>query len=162
MSEPPIRPAADADAPALAALYRDAYGRLADAGFPSSAAETDAAEVREWLAERDCWVVDDPAGHDDAPRVAAAIQLRGREDWPCPEVCRLAVAPERRREGLGAALLDHAEAVVAERGHDRVRLRSFTDHPFLLDWYAARGYERVGLQRLDSRPFDVPILERRL
>ena len=172
MTDPAIRTATDADAPALAALYRGAYGRLADRGFPSSAAETGADEVRGWLADRECWVVDaTPAGNDpgaaadhegDVSGVAAAVQLRDRDDWPCPEVCRLAVDPDRQREGLGAALLAHAEGAVADRGHDRVRLRSFTDHPFLLDWYAERGYEQVGLQELDSRPFDVPVLERRL
>ncbi|MFC7069419.1 GNAT family N-acetyltransferase [Halobaculum lipolyticum] len=162
MTAPAIRPATGADAPPLAALYRAAYGRLADRGFPSSAAETDADEVRAWLADRECWVVDRDARDTDAGTVAAAVQLRERDGWPCPEVCRLAVSPDRQREGLGALLLDHAEGVVADRGHDRVRLRSFTDHPFLLDWYAERGYERVGLQELDSRPFDVPVLERRL
>ncbi|WP_284060770.1 GNAT family N-acetyltransferase [Halobaculum halobium] len=162
--------AVSASPPELAALYRAAYGPLAEIGFPSSAAETDATDVRSWLADRECWVVVDAA---DAPAADArsaapagvpvgAVQLRERPGWPCPEVCRLAVRPAHQREGLGARLLDHAEGVVADRGHDRVRLRSFTDHPFLLEWYADRGYERVGLQELDSRPFDAPVLERRL
>ncbi|UIO99632.1 GNAT family N-acetyltransferase [Halobaculum sp. CBA1158] len=174
MTDPAIRPAESADAPALAALYRAAYGRLADAGFPSSAADADADAVRGWLAERECWVATRARGHahrtdagdaGDAGRdgdIVGAVQLRERDDWPCPEVCRLAVAPEQQRTGIGAALLDHAEGVVANRGGDRVRLRSFSDHPFLLDWYADRGYERIGLQELDHRPFDAPVLERRL
>ncbi|WP_277554937.1 GNAT family N-acetyltransferase [Halobaculum limi] len=173
MSDLCIRDATTAEAPTLAALYRAAYGDLVEAGFPTSAAETAAADVREWLADRECWVGVDGAGDggagasDDADRdsdesVVAAIQLRERPEWPCPEVCRLAVDPTRRREGIGATLLEYAEDVVADRGHDRVRLRSFTDHPFLLDWYEQRGYRQVDLQVIDSRPFDVPVLERRL
>lgn len=155
------------------ALYRAAYVPLADRGFPSSAAETDAADVRSWLADRECWLAETPlaanpsraADGTDTDQIsdpAGAIQVRERPEWPCPEVCRLAVRPARQRGGLGAKLLGHAEGVVADRGHDRVRLRSFTGHPFLLDWYAERGYDQVDLQKLDSRPFDVPVLERRL
>lgn len=157
VTELAIREATDADAARLATLYRDAYGALAERGFPSSAAETDEDDVREWLREREVFVGTDP---DES--VVGAVQIRERPEWPAPELCRLAVDPDRQREGIGATLLGYAEELIGSQGHDRVRLRTFTGHPFLLAWYERRGYRQVDLQRIESRPFDAPMMEREL
>ena len=57
-------------------------------------------------------------------------------------IWHVAVHPDRRREGIGAGLLDHAETLARERG--LVRLEAWTrDDPWVLAWYRSRGFELV-------------------
>ncbi|GGM67260.1 putative GNAT family N-acyltransferase [Halarchaeum rubridurum] len=54
---------------------------------------------------------------------------------------RVAVRDAHRGEGWGARLMDAVEAHARETGHDRAVLDAQTS---AADFYAARGYERVG------------------
>lgn len=59
------------------------------------------------------------------------------------------VVPETRGEGVGALLLDHAEAALAERGVETVSLSAMAENERARDWYRERGYQphRVTFER---------------
>jgi hypothetical protein len=65
-------------------------------------------------------------------------------------------------DGLGSFLLSSAEACLRRRGRDRVRLATVTGHPYLPEMYYSRGYEPVGVDLVDSRPYDVFRLQKTL
>ncbi len=57
-------------------------------------------------------------------------------------IWHVAVHPDHRRRGIGAALLDRAEELARER--DLVRLEAWTrDDPWVLAWYGSRAFELV-------------------
>lgn len=62
----------------------------------------------------------------------------GHRGW----VYYLAVAPERRREGLGRRLMDAAEAWLRERGAPKLQLMVRTSNAEALGFYEALGLER--------------------
>jgi GNAT superfamily N-acetyltransferase len=62
-----------------------------------------------------------------------------------PEVQDVFVVPERRREGLAAALTAAAERLAAARGHDRVSLSVGVDNDAARRLYARLGYEDAGV-----------------
>ncbi|MFB6109952.1 MAG: GNAT family N-acetyltransferase [Halodesulfurarchaeum sp.] len=59
------------------------------------------------------------------------------------------VVPEARGEGVGTALLDHAEGALADRGVTVVSLSAMADNDRARDWYRERGYEphRITFER---------------
>lgn len=61
-------------------------------------------------------------------------------------VLRLAATRQARAEGLdlGAALLEYAADLVAERGWSRLRLDCPRDNPALHAYYERRGFRKVG------------------
>ena len=62
----------------------------------------------------------------------------GHRGW----VYYLAVAPERRREGLGRRLMDAAEAWLRDRGAPKLQLMVRTSNAEALGFYEALGLER--------------------
>lgn len=75
-------------------------------------------------------------------RVEHALALAG----PSAIVVGLAVDEDRRRRGVGAALLDAAERWALERGAAQLRVRSRVERTGAHAFYAARGYEPVKTQ----------------
>lgn len=131
----------------------------ADAADAADAAAADAADAAHAADAADAT----GASEGDSPdAVVGAVQLRRRPDRGVLELSRLAVVEAYKERGIGGLLVEHAEAVARERGHDRLRLRTFTGHPILPDWYERLGYERVGREPMTSRPYDVLIMEKRL
>lgn len=153
-----IRPAKLADAPTLAVLYRNAYAANVDLGFPSRAAEADRAALETWLREARFYVASREG------KLVGSVRYRssGKYDPDAAEFGRLAVPPRARGEGIGSALVDRVETVARRERNDRMRLRTFDGHPFLADMYRRRGYEAVRVRRLESAPFDVLHMEKRL
>ncbi|MFC4541247.1 GNAT family N-acetyltransferase [Halosolutus amylolyticus] len=153
-SVPEIRRAIRDDTAAIARCYRRAYATAPERGSRTRLADVDAETIARWL-DRDgvsLVAVDDGA-------LIGTIRL---VDDGVPSVERLAVVPERQGEGIATLLLDRAEALARERGDDRLRLTTFEDHPFLLEWYHSRGYEPVDRPEQPAWGSDVVSMEKSL
>lgn len=145
MSEPSVRRAADADAEAVARLLHDFNTEFEE---PTPGPRTLAERVRKLLGG-DTRVLLAGAGPD------AVAVLRFREAiWEEALECYLAelyVAPARRGEGLGRALMEAAMEVAHREGATHMDLGTSEDD------VAARGlYESLGFSNREGRP-DGPI-----
>jgi ribosomal protein S18 acetylase RimI-like enzyme len=76
----------------------------------------------------------------DGEALAASVMVGsdGHRGW----VYYLAVAPDRRREGLGRQLMDAAEAWLRDRGAPKLQLMVRTSNAEALGFYEALGLER--------------------
>lgn len=76
----------------------------------------------------------------DGPAVAASVMVGcdGHRGW----VYYLAVAPERRRTGLGRAMMDSAEAWLRAVGAPKLQLMVRDDNDEALRFYHSLGLER--------------------
>lgn len=82
------------------------------------------------------------------PAVAAEGEVAGFvQCWNTGFVKDLAVSPVHRRKGVGAALMQRAFALFAERGHDHVDLKVQ-----LADLPAYRLYTRLGMEEAADGP----------
>ncbi|ELZ47037.1 GCN5-related N-acetyltransferase [Halorubrum distributum JCM 9100] len=121
-------------------------------------AEANRATVRKWVAQSvvtgDLLVARDPnpaveadGEGDREPRPVGFVGFsleRGdyERDAVRGTVSNLFVLPERRGEGVGAALLDAAERALDEAGADRVALEALADNDRAREFYAEHGYDR--------------------
>lgn len=123
-----IAPLGIADIPALVALWgscgltRPWNDPERDAGLAIEGATSTILGLR----EGDALIGSIMAGFD------------GHRGW----VYYLAVAPERRREGLGRRLMDAAEAWLRGRGAPKLQLMVRTGNDEALGFYEALGLER--------------------
>ncbi|TKX46277.1 GNAT family N-acetyltransferase [Halorubrum sp. SD690R] len=121
--------------------------------------EANRATVREWVAQSvvtgDLLVARDPeaaaeadTGDPDPVGFVGFSLERGDYDRDAVRgtVSNLFVRPDRRGEGVGAALLDAAERALVEAGADRVALEALADNDRARAFYADRGY---GLHRVE-------------
>ena len=71
--------------------------------------------------------------------IAASVMVGfdGHRGW----VYYLAVAPERRRAGLGRAMMDAAEAWLRERGAPKLQLMVRADNSHAIGFYKSLGLE---------------------
>jgi len=116
-------------------------------------AEANRATVREWAAQSavtgDLLVARDPGAASDEADGSDLVGFVGfslergdyERDAVRGTVSNLFVVPERRGEGIGAALLDAAERALAEAGADRVALEALADNDGARAFYAEHGYE---------------------
>lgn len=151
-----LRRATDADADALVALHERA---LRDAG-------TDPADV---------------PGNDDLRRVGATFLDVGGEfltltdgdgivamggyrpvDDRTVELFRIAVAPERQREGLGDRLVDSLERRARADGYERVTLETVVEQVAAAAFYPARGYEETDRGPTESGNYTLLTFEKSL
>lgn len=87
----------------------------------------------------------------------------GRVIAPEAELLTLAVAPARRRQGLGRALVARLEAAAAARGAAAMFLEVAATNGPARALYAALGYARAGLRRGYYGPgIDALVMHRRL
>lgn len=131
-----LRPACEADVPALIELAQRSWL----SGFAGAAP---AAFVRERLArqfERDWYPRHWPAMTvaEDGSALLGVVQPEG------DEVNGLWVAPEAQGQGVGTALLRHAERQIAAAGHERAWLTCSGFNPRAARFYRARGYLETG------------------
>jgi ribosomal protein S18 acetylase RimI-like enzyme len=130
-----VRPATLADAPALKAILRDTFESTWRPNITLTAAEAFRTEDRPsafvaekglefWVAERDGEVV-------------------GLVYWEDDFVHALHVLARHARSGVGALLMDHAEAQIAEAGFAAARLETDTFNTRSQAFYATRGYREA-------------------
>jgi ribosomal protein S18 acetylase RimI-like enzyme len=131
-----LRPARSADAAALRAILHDTFNSTwrpnvtAQAGAAFLSEDRPAAFVAErglafWVAEREGEVV-------------------GLVHWQEDFVHALHVLAAHARTGVGARLMDHAEAEIAQAGFTAARLETDTFNQPSQAFYAARGYREAG------------------
>ena len=71
----------------------------------------------------------------------------------------LAVLPDHRHQGYGAALVAHATAVAAAEGATAVRIAIIDDNTVLKRWYQAAGFIERGCRDFAHLPFTVCYLD---
>lgn len=71
---------------------------------------------------------------------------------------RLAVRPEDRRQGLGAALVGRVIEEAARIGIQRVEIGLIAAQTELMDWYRGLGFVRTGTRRFEHLPFEVAFM----
>lgn len=155
MTDLTIEEATIEDADALAEVYRRAYAENRRLGFPASAESATAETVAAWIES--CRVEVARLDGDLAGGVRLEVTDPDRV-----KLSRLAVDEPHKGEGIGGALLDHAEALVREWGHSTIWLTTPEEHPFLPAIYRDRGYEVTGPYPLEYRDYDEVVMEKRL
>ncbi|PYP80738.1 MAG: GNAT family N-acetyltransferase [Gemmatimonadetes bacterium] len=130
-----IRPAVDADAPALAAL-------LAHLGYPADAAELPDRLRRLREAGDDAFVAD----VDGATVGLATVHSRAvlHVARPVAQLTALVVPPEMRGRGVGRALVDAAERWGRAHGADRLVVTTALHRADAPLFYERLGFEHTG------------------
>jgi ribosomal protein S18 acetylase RimI-like enzyme len=121
-----IRPAIAADVDAVLAFWRE------------SAEDTNRSDTREGV---EALLARDPEGlilAQDTSGIAGSL-IAGWDGWRY-HIYRLAVRPDRRRQGLGAALLVAAEQRFAALGARRVDAMVLSDNDLGQQAWVAAGY----------------------
>ncbi|MEU8240548.1 GNAT family N-acetyltransferase [Actinoplanes missouriensis] len=112
--------------------------------FWASAAENDNRPV-DTLAAVHALVARDPSAlivADDEGEIVGTV-IAGWDGWRC-HLYRLAVAPGRRREGIGGRLIAAAEERFRELGGTRADAMVLDDNTTAHGIWAARGYRQQG------------------
>lgn len=142
-----IRPAADKDRPAIAALqaasWRTAYAGVLDPAYLAAGLAHDLGA--HWR--------DQPIGPQDVVLVAEEdgdlagfIAVWGGDP---PHIDNLHVDPARRSRGLGARLMRAAARTLAERGRDSAHLWVVSSNTRAIAFYRRLGGEITGEKRID-------------
>lgn len=134
MTLPPgvrLREARADDAEALHRLYHEAYAIHEDPHRPPEGGLKDTLDdVRAYIDEGIVLVAEDADG-----RLVGSIMMRR-----IVNLRRLAVAPGRKGEGLGGAILEAAVERSREEGATVAMLDTFPDHPWLPPFYRRHGF----------------------
>jgi ribosomal protein S18 acetylase RimI-like enzyme len=131
-----VRPATAADAEALKAILRGTFESTWRPQITPAAAAAFLAEDRPaaYVAERELEF-----------RVAErAGEVVGLVHWEGDFVHALHVLPSAARTGVGARLMEQAEAQIARAGFPAARLETDTFNTASQAFYAARGYREAG------------------
>jgi ribosomal protein S18 acetylase RimI-like enzyme len=130
-----IRPYAESDEPAVVALWREVFPGEGGHNEPTRAIRDKLAYQRElfFVATLEGAVVGTVmAGYD------------GHRGW----IYRMAVSPRHQRQGIGAALIRHAEKELADRGCPKINLQVLASNAGVVAFYKKLGYhveERVSM-----------------
>lgn len=130
-----LRDATPEDAPALLALYRAAYDPEEDPFRKKPLTDT-LSDVEGYLREHAVLVAEDEEG-----RLVGTAALRALAN-----LRRVAVHPDRKGEGLGAALVEAALARAKADGFDFAELDTQDDHPWLPEFYRRHGFVERGVE----------------
>lgn len=126
-----VRRARVEDAEKLHALYHAAYSVHEDPHRPPIMALKDSVDdVRAYIEEGDVLVAEDERGE-----LVASIHAR-----VLVNLRRLAVAPARKGEGLGGAMLEAAMEEARQEGRTWAMLDTLPTHPWLPSFYKRHGF----------------------
>jgi GNAT superfamily N-acetyltransferase len=161
-----IRQYSEADsADALTLLIRKAYKQLAELGFRYWATHQSVADTRTRMARGECYVAV-RAGCVVGTIVLNGPERRGEVPWyDRPEVAtfhQFAVEPELQRQGVGSALLAHAEERAAALGARELACDTATGAEHLIQFYARRQFREVGTADWEMTNYESVILSKRL
>jgi len=131
-----IRPAAEVDLPALLTL-------LSELGHPLSPSEL-AGRLSAVTSKPDAAVFVAEVADDVCGFIALQIGDFLHLPEPCGQITAMVVSSERRGQGIGSALLNHAEAWFSERGVRRIMVLTASYREGAHRFYAARGYQMTG------------------
>lgn len=157
-----IRGATTEDIPLLTRLIRNSFQDVAKRFHltPENAARHPSNCEPEWV--------------EAAIEKGVRYSLLFSGDTPCgcvaleranPEVCyleRLAVLPEFRRKGFGAALVRHAADQAADAGAQRIEIGIIAAQTDLRDWYTKLGFSLRGTASFEHLPFEVAFMFRNI
>ncbi|MFD0405773.1 GNAT family N-acetyltransferase [Kitasatospora sp. NPDC127116] len=124
-----LRPAVPAEIPVLLALW-------ARAAKGTSITDDEAGVTALLARDPDCLIVATPA---DDPATVLGTVIAGWDGWRC-HLYRLAVDPDHRRRGIGAALLAAAEERFAALGGRRADAMVLDDNALGHRTWQAAGY----------------------
>lgn len=131
---PRIRPATAADVAAITACVRAAYAHYVPRiGREPGPMQDDYARV---VAEHEAYVAERDG------RVAGVLVMIHRDDGTLL-LDNIAVDPAFQGTGLGAALLDFAEARAVEQGYAQAHLYTHEKMHENIAWYARRGWQET-------------------
>jgi ribosomal protein S18 acetylase RimI-like enzyme len=130
-----VRPSRPEDADALIAILYDTFESTWRPQITDAAAKAfrDEARPRAYVGER---------GHEFMVGERGGVAL-GFVHWEGDFVNALHVHSSAARTGVGASLMDVAEAAIAAAGHDSARLETDTFNARSQAFYAARGYSEA-------------------
>lgn len=131
-----VRRARPADAAALEDILRETFESTWRPNISVEAAQAYLAEDRAAAYVADCgldfWVAERNG------------QVVGLVHWRDDFLCALHVRPGHARSGVGARLMNRAEAEIAGSGFAAVRLETDTFNAASQAFYVARGYREAG------------------
>lgn len=147
-----VRPAIAVDAPAIARIqvesWRAAYAHLLPPDFLAAMSIDRRAE--RWAeilasgASRTLVVVDDTGS------VAGFASVSTGPDQTTGELQAIYLDPPRWDQGMGAALIREAEAIMVEAGKEEAVLWVFADNPRARRFYESAGWLADGAFRLEE------------
>lgn len=137
------------DAPKLLDLTLKAYAPIREIGINFAAATADLDFVQTHIKNNACYVLEEEG------ELLATCSLRmpwGLQPGPSqfPHICWLAVNPEIKQHGIGSAMLRWVEETVARDTlkSPAVTLGTADSHPWLVNMYEKKGYEKFGTANL--------------
>ncbi|MEC0265258.1 GNAT family N-acetyltransferase [Paenibacillus anseongense] len=131
------------DAERLLEIIYDAYITIRELKLQWPAAHADLALIEENIAKNACYVLEKDG------QIAATLTLskEAGNKWnrEYPFLKWFAVHPDAQGGGLGTKLLAWVEEAIIrdELGESAVTLATAEKHPWLLDMYERKGYERI-------------------
>ncbi|MGG4132268.1 GNAT family N-acetyltransferase [Paenibacillus illinoisensis] len=141
-----IRLATHADAPQILELTHRAYESIRQLGLGFPAASADLEMVKNNIQRNRCYVSLVDHVICSTVSVAEATTVRTVIDYPfdLPFIWWFATDPIYEKKGIGGRLLDEVEATILRELHARaVTLSTSARHPWLVEMYQRRGYEKV-------------------
>jgi N-alpha-acetyltransferase 10/11 len=135
-----IRPVAENELPALAAMFQRAYGPAVAPSLDEAAAEMTGALGGIW---GEFWPEASPAGWKDGELAGAVLTVR-RPSWQnapdCPWLIDVFTDPLYRRTGIARCLISTASRAIAVAGETRVGLTVDDENHAAIALYRSLGF----------------------
>lgn len=146
-----IRAATPSDAPHLSAIEHaaDQLFRCANTHLIADLPANPPTDYLPLIAAGQAWVAY-PASTPSVPIAFIAAKLFSNSVF----IHQLSVHPSVGRQGIGKALMQHAEYWARRQGYHAVELTTFTDVPFNKPYYEGLGYRvlvEMELQKSETR-----------
>lgn len=131
------------DAERLVDLTYRAYELIRELGLHWPAAHADLPLVLQNIEENECFLLE--VNGIAVATVTLSTSGEAKAITELPFVKWFAVDPDYSNQGYGGRLLDwvEKEIVLGKYGHTQVTLATAHKHPWLVQMYERRGYERI-------------------